>query len=117
MKINDCEILLDGSMTTEELAAYHKRACQKYGREPIRMTVRVEGDEVALGYDFARVPFERIRRITGYLVGSTDRWNHGKQAELKDRVAHGMVNQCVVCGAEMAEGDHVCKLDRRGAND
>ena len=112
MKINDCEILLDGSMTTEELAAYYNRAVDKYGREPIRMTVRVEGDEVALGYDFARVPFERIRRITGYLTPSKN-WNNGKRAELKDRTAHGMVNQCVVCGAEMAEGDHVCKLDRR----
>ena len=91
MKINDCEILLDGSMTTEELAAYYNRAVDKYGREPIRMTVRVEGDEVALGYDFARVPFERIRRITGYLVGSTDRWNQGKRAELADRVTHGEV--------------------------
>ena len=29
-----------------------------------------------------------IQRITGYLVGTTDRWNHGKQAELKNRVIH-----------------------------
>ena len=29
-----------------------------------------------------------IQRITGYLVGTTDRWNHGKQAELKNRVVH-----------------------------
>lgn len=34
------------------------------------------------------VPFERIRRITGYLVGSTDRWNDAKIAELRDRVKH-----------------------------
>lgn len=32
--------------------------------------------------------FETIQRITGYLVGTTDRWNSGKLAELKDRVAH-----------------------------
>lgn len=34
------------------------------------------------------VKFERIRRVTGYLTGSVDRWNDAKQAELKDRVKH-----------------------------
>lgn len=34
------------------------------------------------------IGFERIRRITGYLVGTTDRWNDAKKAELKDRVKH-----------------------------
>lgn len=32
--------------------------------------------------------FERIRRITGYLVGTIDRWNNAKRAEEKDRVKH-----------------------------
>lgn len=32
--------------------------------------------------------FETIQRITGYLVGTTDRWNSGKLAELHDRVVH-----------------------------
>lgn len=34
------------------------------------------------------VKFERIRRITGYLVGTIDRWNDGKRAEEHDRVKH-----------------------------
>ncbi|NLG92766.1 MAG: anaerobic ribonucleoside triphosphate reductase, partial [Clostridiales bacterium] len=34
--------------------------------------------------------FERIRRITGYLVGPTDRWNNAKRAEERDRVKHGL---------------------------
>ena len=34
------------------------------------------------------VKFERIRRITGYLVGTLDRFNDGKYAEVKDRVKH-----------------------------
>ena len=33
-------------------------------------------------------PFERIRRITGYLVGTTDRFNDGKKAEERDRIHH-----------------------------
>lgn len=36
------------------------------------------------------VGFERIRRITGYLVGTTDRFNNAKRAEEKDRVKHGV---------------------------
>lgn len=35
------------------------------------------------------VGFERIRRITGYLVGTVDRFNDAKRAEVKDRVKHG----------------------------
>lgn len=34
------------------------------------------------------VQFERIRRITGYLVGTVDRFNNGKRAEEHDRVKH-----------------------------
>ena len=44
---------------------------------------RIEG-ETGMG-------FERIRRITGYLVGTMDKWNDGKRAEEKDRVKHGVV--------------------------
>ena len=35
-------------------------------------------------------PFERIRRITGYLVGTLDRFNNAKRAEEHDRVKHGV---------------------------
>ncbi|MDR3362610.1 MAG: hypothetical protein LBO64_07210 [Desulfovibrio sp.] len=36
------------------------------------------------------VQFERTRRITGYLVGTIDRWNNAKRAEERDRVKHGL---------------------------
>ena len=36
------------------------------------------------------VDFRRIRRITGYLTGSLDRWNSAKQAEERDRVKHSL---------------------------
>lgn len=35
------------------------------------------------------VPFERIRRITGYLVGRLERFNDAKKKEVADRVVHG----------------------------
>lgn len=36
------------------------------------------------------VKFERIRRITGYLVGTMEKWNDAKKAEERDRVKHGL---------------------------
>ena len=39
------------------------------------------------------VKFERIRRITGYLVGTLDKWNDAKKAEEKDRVKHSEVKK------------------------
>ena len=36
------------------------------------------------------VKFDRIRRITGYLVGTNDRFNNAKRAEERDRVKHSL---------------------------
>ena len=38
----------------------------------------------------ADVKFDRIRRITGYLIGTTDRFNNAKRAEERDRVKHSL---------------------------
>ena len=38
------------------------------------------------------IKFQRIRRITGYLVGTIDRFNDAKTAEVRDRVKHGIKN-------------------------
>lgn len=45
------------------------------------------------------VGFERIRRITGYLVGTVDRFNNAKRAEVEDRVKHSLTDECECCGA------------------
>ena len=39
------------------------------------------------------VKFERIRRITGYLVGTLDRFGDSKRAEVEDRVKHGVTQK------------------------
>lgn len=36
------------------------------------------------------VRFERLRRITGYLTSTLDKWNNAKKAEERDRVKHGI---------------------------
>ena len=84
-----CEFIVTGGvLPQEELNAYANRAREQFGREPKRIAVQVEGDEVALDYTFEAQPFERIRRITGYLVGTMDRWGDGKRAEERDRITH-----------------------------
>ena len=49
------------------------------------MTAKSQNEKLGQG-----VGFERIRRITGYLVGTMDKWNDAKRAEERDRVKHGM---------------------------
>ena len=49
------------------------------------MTVKTQSEKMGQG-----VGFERIRRITGYLVGTMDKWNDAKRAEERDRVKHSL---------------------------
>ena len=49
------------------------------------MTIQSNQEKLGQG-----VGFERIRRITGYLVGTMDKWNDAKRAEERDRVKHGL---------------------------
>ena len=48
------------------------------------MTIQTYNEKMGQG-----VGFERIRRITGYLVGTMDKWNDAKRAEERDRDKHG----------------------------
>ena len=84
-----CHITVTGGeLEQAEINAYIQRAKEKYGREPIGIDIKVDGDYVELSYDFGHQPFQRIRRITGYLVGTLERINDGKRAEEHDRVKH-----------------------------
>lgn len=76
-------------VSEEEIEAYKKRAEELYPGTT-HIDIYVDGDYVELYYKIA--PFERIRRITGYLVGTVDRWNDAKRVELADRVKHGTDN-------------------------
>ena len=51
-----------------------------------------EDGNIALDYTLRPPKFERIRRITGYLVGTIDRWNNAKRAEEHDRVKHSLMH-------------------------
>ena len=80
----------NGTLEQNEINAYIARATKKYGVEPLHIDINVCGDEVELDYDLGARPFHRIRRITGYLVGTLDRFNNAKRAEEQDRVKHNI---------------------------
>lgn len=79
----------------EERAAYTAYAKAKYGSplKKVEFTAVKESDGsdyVDLKVHMRQDGFQRIRRITGYLTGTVDRWNSAKQAEEHDRVKHAM---------------------------
>ena len=78
-----------GTIGQRELNAYIERANTKYPVGTVQaLDIHVDGDYVDLQYHLSPRPFSRIRRITGYLVGTMDRWNDAKMAEEADRVKH-----------------------------
>ena len=74
----------------KERQAYVDYLEKKHNRKLKNLEIEIDGDYANLTYDWEPVPFERIRRITGYLVGTMDQWNDAKTAEEADRVKHGI---------------------------
>lgn len=81
--------VINGTISDEERDAYIGMAREKYGEGCAQLDIFIDGDYVDLTYHVT--PFSRIKRITGYLVGSMDRWNDAKRAEAADRLPHGKV--------------------------
>jgi len=78
------------NVTEEEAQAYLDDIRKQFPHEHVEsLTIKnADNDCVALEYDVKPPKFDRIRRITGYLVGTLDRFNNGKRAEEHDRVKH-----------------------------
>jgi len=87
IKVTNCE------MTEEEQMQYVYFLQAKYNREVDTLDITLDGDEVELHCTFKPLKFERIRRITGYLVGTMDNWNDAKSAEEHDRVKHSIESE------------------------
>jgi hypothetical protein len=78
-----------GSLTEDEKDLYLQHVKKKNPAVRLKtLTIVLDGEYAELYYTYEYPNFERVRRITGYLVGTVDRWNDGKKAELADRVAH-----------------------------
>lgn len=91
----DIKVTNPDNLPEEEIQNYIDYGKKKYhDRYMTGMTVKLVGDdEVDLKFEFKDIPFDRIRRITGYLVGTLDRFNNGKRAEVADRVPHNSTNK------------------------
>lgn len=83
-------IQITGNASIKEAKAYVDYLEKKYNRKLVSLDVNLDGEYADLQYEFEPMKFDRIRRITGYLVGTLDNWNDGKKAEEKDRVKHGL---------------------------
>ena len=88
-----------GSLTKAEINAYVAQLKQQNPDKLIKtVSFTVDGEYVDMSFTYDNVPFERIRRITGYLVGTVDRFNDAKRAEVQDRVKH-----TIDCGCSLEE--------------
>ena len=83
------DVVVNGYLDDREIENYIAYL-EKGGRKLASLNIKVDGDYVDLDYKFHTQPFERIRRITGYLVGDMRHWNNGKTAEERDRVKHSV---------------------------
>ena len=83
-------IKITGNVSPQEQQAYVDYLEKKYNRKLKSLDITIDGEFADLHYQFENVPFERIRRITGYLVGTMEQWNNAKSAEEADRVKHDL---------------------------
>lgn len=87
----DLVTVKNGELSQEEILAYVNHVEKENPNRSIEaLTIELDGEYVNLSYTLKPVPFERIRRITGYLVGTMDNWNDAKRAEERDRVKHSL---------------------------
>lgn len=81
-------------VTEGEVRAYLKMTTEQYPNETIKsLTISPSNEEagsVSLDAEVQPIQFQRIRRITGYLVGTLERFNNAKRAEESQRVKHGL---------------------------
>lgn len=78
-------------MADEEIRAYINYMSKQHPEitaGTLDIVLTEDGEDVELTLTHDPVRFQRIRRITGYLVGDLSRFNNAKRAEVDDRVKH-----------------------------
>ena len=87
--VDGIQIQSNEELSEKECRAYIRYIQSKnHNRSIERINLDFDGDDVNLGYYLEPQGFEKIRRITGYLVGTVDRFNDANRAEERDRVKH-----------------------------
>ena len=85
MVVDGFKVNCNEELSEEEIKAYLDR--RDKSRVLSHLDIETDGEYVNLAFHYAK-PFERIRRITGYLTGDVKTWNDAKRQELNDRVKH-----------------------------
>ena len=92
MRIDGVEVKAEQlpDMTEKEIKEYIAYTRTKIDGTLTNLTISPgrSPEDVILSWVVRKEKFERIRRITGYLVGTIDRWNNAKKAEERERVKH-----------------------------
>ncbi len=84
---------IDPAVTDRELLVYMRgiemeQVKNKDALKDIIIKIDPKTDEAIIDYSMQPPKFQRIRRITGYLVGTVDRFNNAKRQEEHDRLKH-----------------------------
>ena len=81
--------VINGKMPQQEINEYLYQLHEKHPDRIIKEIIfTLSGDYINIRYIYDTVRFERIRRITGYLVGTLDRFNDAKRTEESERIKH-----------------------------
>lgn len=80
-------VVVNGEVSAEEVKVYKEYIEKKYP-QATSLEITPDGVDVDLKFYLPEVKFSRLRRITGYLTTSLERWNDAKRAEEADRVKH-----------------------------
>lgn len=84
-------LVIEGVHEEKEVDSIVEGLREKLGddvKNLLSVTATAGEESFDVKFELKQPKFERIRRITGYLVGTTDRWNNAKQAEEHERVKH-----------------------------
>lgn len=94
MLINGVDITIRNvpHISKDEVLAYIALITNEHGGiKPRKLIIGTDAAGMAvLDYELQVIPFQRIRRITGYLVHDMSQWNDAKRAEERDRVKHNI---------------------------
>lgn len=84
--------VIGGEMSQQEINAYREKVNTEHPDWNVKtMVIKIlDNAYVEIEYEYTTKKFDRIRRITGYLVGDLDRFNNAKKAEVGDRVKHNI---------------------------
>lgn len=99
-----------------EVEAYISRGrALEPNKKLVAIDITIDGDEAEIYYKYEPVKFERIRRITGYLVGTLDRFNDAKRAEESERVKHMSAKKELEVGKTYCIDLYAFLLDKLGS--